>query len=395
MKKIILAACAVLLAAGAQAQSVDEMIGRVLESVEANNAALAARGRLTDAQSLEARTGNSLENPEVEFGYKWGKPSTLGENGEIGISQGFDFPSTYVYRNRLARSRAEQYGHEYAAYRQQLLLEAQTLCIEIISMRQKERLLMATLKNAENINEMMQRRLEAGDANALEANKAAFELIAARNAFQQCEIEFAAAFNRLENLNGGQATGFDAGEFPSAPVLMPKDDVVEMYRTTSPEILAALSERDAAGHDVRLSRSQSLPRFSAGFRHEWAAGEKFNGVAVGMSIPLFGNRNNVKRARAQAAYAEVQYQSGLIDMSTELDRLYAEAALLSSTLAEYRKITRGVDSISLLNRAMEAGQISVVEYFAELAPIYDAYLTMIEVERDYHTVCAQINMIGL
>lgn len=401
MKKIVIATailvCSWGLAGSAVAQQTDQAIGQVLQSVEQNNATLAARRNLTDAQRLEARTGNSLENPDVEFGYKWGNPSSLGKSGEVSLTQGFDFPSTYVYRNRMAKRLGEQYGHEYAAYRQQLLLDAQSLCLEIIALRQQNDLLRKALENAERIADIMAQREEAGDANILEANKARYELVGAKNAYKLNEIELATAENKLVNLNGGKPITFTATGFPSRPTLASQEQMRQRYEETSPELLALLSGKSAAEQDVKLSRSQSLPRLSAGYKHEFAPGgnERFNGISVGMSIPMFGNRNNVKRAKAQSLYAQSQYQSGVIEMQTALAEMYAKAELLSGSLREYRDITEHASSMELLTKAIESGQISVTDYYAELQPIYDAYLTMVEVERDFHMVCAQINMIDL
>lgn len=383
--------------ADAWAQPSGDEIERVLLSVEQNNATLAARRELTDAQSLEARTGNSLDNPDVEFSHKWGDPRSLGKSAEVSLTQGFDFPSTYVYRNRMARKLAEQYGHEYAAYRQQVLFEAQSLCLEIIALRQQSELRRKAWENAENIAAIMERREQTGDANALEANKARFELIGAKNAYQLSLIDLSTAETKLVNLNGGQPITLSAAEFPGRPTLAGQQEMWERYEQSSPELLALLSGRDAAEQDIRLSRSKSLPSLSAGYKHEFTPGgsERFNGVIVGMSIPMFGNRNNVKRAKAQSRYAESQYQSGVVDMRSTLAELYAKAELLSTSLREYRDITDHARSIDLLNKAIEAGQISVTDYYAELQPVYDAYLTMVEVERDFHLVCAQINMIDL
>lgn len=382
---------------GAWAQAVDEAIGDVLRSVELNNQSLAAQRNLTDARTLEARTGNGLENPEVEFEYKWGDPSSLGKAGEISVSQPFDFPTSYIYRARIARDLAAQYGYEYAAVRQQLLLDAQSLCLEIIALRQQNAILKQAYENAVRISEIMARREATGDANILEANKARFELAAAKNAYDLNVIELTSAEKRLVNLNGGQPLEFAAETFPQQPQLVPKEEILRRYEELSPELLALISGVDAAQNDIRLSRSMSMPRFSAGYKHEYARGvnERFNGVMIGMSIPMFGNRNNVKRAKTQAIYAESQYHAALLDMRSGLDELYAKADLLAASMNDYRRITDGARSVELLNKAIEAGQISITDYFAELSPVYDAAMAMTQTERDLHLVCARIMMIDL
>lgn len=396
MKKIIISLLFLGVFVNASGQSADIAIGEVLRSVELNNAGLAAQRHLTDARTLEARTGNSLENPEVEFLHKWGDPSPLGKAGELTLTQSFDFPTTYTYRNRMARDLAAQYGYEYAAGRQQVLFEAQSLCLEIIALRKQNDILRQAYENARNIADVMSRREQAGDANILESNKAKFELVGAKNAYDLNVIELSAAMIRLENLNGGKPLAFAAEVFPDRPLLADKEAMLRRYEDMSPALLALVSEKNAADNDVRLSRSMSMPKFKAGYKHEFATGnERFNGVVVGMSIPMFGNRHNVKRAKAQSVFAESSYRSALLDMWADIAELYAKAELLGTALEEYRAITEQVRSVGLLNKAIEAGQISVVDYFSELAPIFSAALTMIEVERDYHLVCARIMVIDL
>lgn len=252
------------------------------------------------------------------------------------------------------------------------------------------------MDNAQNIVGITERREKAGDANILEVNKAKFELIGAANAYKLNEIELVAAENRLVNLNGGQPIVLGTDEFPPHPVMGTLAETTQLYRDTSPELLALLSEKQASEQDVKLSRSMSLPKFSAGYAREYVpGGEKFNGITVGMSIPIFGNRNNVKRAKAQAFYAEAEYKNSLTDMQAELQGLYAKTELLAGSLNEYRSITGQANSIELLQKAFDAGQISVTEYYAEAAPVYETMQTMIDVEKEYHLTCARINMIRL
>ncbi len=389
MKKIGILAALLLLAVGASAQATME---EVLGSVEQNNATLAARRKLTTAQTLEARVGNSLENPNVVYNPTWGRPSSASHAGELEVTQSFDFPTSYAHRAQLAKIREQQYGHEYAAYRQQVLFEAQSLCIQILTYRQLRQILDEKQQNARRVVEIVTERLATGDANVLEENKAKYELIAARNAYENNEIELRAAENRLVNLNGGEPLMLAGEHFGVQPELRPMDEMLQVYEESSPELLALMSSREAAERDVKLSRSLSLPKFEAGYHHEYAPGERRNGVVVGMSIPMFGNRNNVKRAKAQSLYAEAELRSGLVDVKTRLVQLYERAALLRSSLEEYRQIDASSRPIELLNKALDAGQISVVDYFTELPTIYEVRQTLVEIERDYQLTCAEINM---
>lgn len=58
-----------------------------------------------------------------------------------------------------------------ATMRQQILLQAKEVCLDIIMLQQQQELLNARLKNAKELAAMYAQRLSNGDANALETNK--------------------------------------------------------------------------------------------------------------------------------------------------------------------------------------------------------------------------------
>lgn len=386
----ILCACG---ACAARAQSLEW----VLEQVEANNASLDARRKLTDAQQVEARMGNSLEDPQVEYVHNWGNPSELGRSGELSLVQEFDFPTLYASRNKLSKLRREQYGYEYDAYRQQVLLEAQSLYIEIAALKEQGDLLRQTMEDSERIAQMFARSVETGDANVLEENKARFELAAARKAYGRNRIELSTAENRMANLNGGVAIEF--GEemiYDTGGSLPALETMAARYELGSPELIGILCEAEVAQQDLKVSRGGSLPKISLGYKFEHASGkERFNGVIVGLSIPIFANRHNVSRAKAQVIYAAAEAEKTRLDLRSSLEQMYAEAELLEATLAEYSDISDRTDAASLLAKALDAGHISVADYYAELRSVTENRLDMVELRRDLALVRARIMMVEL
>lgn len=392
MKKIIFIAAFAVAAFSLSAQTEAE---RILADVEANNASLAALRKLRDAQIVEARVGNSLDDPEVEFSYKWGDPSSLGKSGEIAVSQPFDFPTVYAHRSKLAKLQAEKYGYEYMAARQDLLLEAQTLYIQAVGLKRTIAVLEILAQNAKEIAGVFAKKVEVGDANILELNEAGFTSIGQDNALRMARIELDATLEKLAGLNGGKPVEVAAKDFGQLPGLPPFEELYALYTQLSPELKALLAEKKAAERDVKLSRSLSLPKFSAGYKHEFGNGERFNGLTVGMSIPIFGNRHNVKRAKAQDEYAQAAIESATVDMKADLRSEYQKAQSMHGALAEYRATLDFRQAMDLARKALDAGRITVTEYFAQVQPIYDANLTILELQRDYMLAYARINMVRL
>ena len=69
-------------------------------------------------------------------------------------------------------------------------------------------------------------------------------------------------------------------------------------------------------------------------------GERFNGFLVGISIPLFSNRNNVKQAKAQALYTDLQLESTTTTVESELHQLYNQSVALKTSMDEYNTVLK-------------------------------------------------------
>ena len=109
-----------------------------------------------------------------------------------------------------------------------------------------------------------------------------------------------------------------------------------------------------------------------------------------MSIPLWENKNTVKKAKAQFEYTTAMMEDKLQSLKSNLKQLYQQVQTLSESREEYRKILSGQQSIALLNKALDAGQISMIEYFTEVTTFYESRQNYLDVERDYFNALAQL-----
>ena len=65
------------------------------------------------------------------------------------ISQSFDFPTLYATRGKMNRLKANALDAQATAFRQQILLQAKEVCLDIIMLQRQQALLDERLKNAE------------------------------------------------------------------------------------------------------------------------------------------------------------------------------------------------------------------------------------------------------
>ncbi len=391
MRKAIYISAALLLALGARAQGIDG----VLRSVETNNLALRAHRSLTEAQSIEARTANQLENPEVEYIRSWGVPSEAGVNGELVAAQSFDFPTAYARRAQMAKMLRSRYDSEHALLRQQTLLEAKLLCIDLVSLRRSLAVAAERERNAETTARLYAARLDAGKGNILEKNRSYMEITAARNDRNMIEIEIEAALNRLCTLNGGQPIEFTDSLYP-AQQPAPLAEMQAIYVDEDPALAIAAAEVEVARQRVKVERAQTLPKIKLGYKLTHAPGQHFNGLLMGVSLPIFSGYRNTKAARAEVAYTEAEQRSALSQQRTSLEALYDRAAVLVRSIEEYRNMEKETKSYrEYLTKAVESGQISAIEYFSSLGSYYDVISARIEAERQLQNIYARIEAVLL
>ena len=366
-------------------------IDQVLKSIETNNKSLQANTKMTDAQKLEAQTGKFLANPSVEWEQMWGNRNNPGSEYTLTVKQSLDFPTTYSNKNKLANLKANTIGFQSAAYRQQLLLNAKQTCIEIIYLRKQKSLLDERLANAEAMFALYKKRFESGDANQLELNKIQLELLNAQNQSRLNKAALTAAEEQLRNFNGGNPITFDATDYPTGEELINFDQLQAAFMEADPNLKSLTGDQEIANREVKLSRSLTLPKFDVGYKRNAAKDHvASNGFMVGVSIPLFENKNTVKKAKAQAEFATASLEDNRLNLKTNLQQLYQQAEALQISRADYAKVLEQQRNIELLNKALNAGQLSVIDYFTELTTIYDSHQSYLDVEKEYHSILAQL-----
>lgn len=71
-------------------------------------------------------------------------------------------------------------------------------------------------------------------------------------------------------------------------------------------------------------------------------------------------------------------------------QLYEQYLHWRNTLAEFQRILGSANNEDLLNRALQAGQLSLIEYLMEVRYFYDAITRSLEAEKTLHEVTAKL-----
>lgn len=390
-KKLGILMLGLLLAGPAVAQS---ELQRVLESVERNNLTLQAEHYAVQGRTYEARMGNSLEPLSVGYESVAEGGVPFGQAGEMEISQEFDLPMLYAARSRKAKTLASQYEAEFLALRQQTLLEAKEIYLELCALKAIVTVNRPRAEAASHLARLYESRYQTGDATLIDKNRAEFEELLLHESLSAVDLRIIELERRLTVLNGGVPIDCTY-VMPPMEQLAPLDSLQSDWEAYAPDLTVARLQEAAAGDDVKVSRREALPKLGLGYKFTYGGGEFGNGMTAGLSIPLFSNRHNVKRARALERSAQAQTEAALVEKQNMVAELYAKADYASRLLKAFETMPDVDHYVGVLVRLLESGQMNVVDYYSELDALYQTLETRIRTELSYRLEAARLNVIYL
>jgi len=376
-----------LVVTGLQAQST---LDEVLQLVQQNNKTLQALRQSTEAIKLENKTGLNPSNPEAEIGYLWGSPEAIGNRTDFSVSQSFDFPTAYHYRNKRAGSLNEQAENEYREQFNLVMLQARLISHELIYLNGLQVHFSDRLAHAQKLANAYHRKFETGDVNILERNKADLNLLTAKNKLAAIEADQEAVAEQLQALNGGKPIQLITSLWPSANLPADFDSWFNARVSRMPQLQSMEQSLAASRYQEQLNKALSLPKMSAGYTAERVVGESFSGVSFGLTIPLWENKNTVKQAKMQSLAVENQMADTRLQLYHGLKALYEKALQLQQSTNEFHQALETLNNNDLLLIALESGEISVLEYLMELSIYYDTIEMALGTKRELQETVARL-----
>ena len=365
----------------------------LLGSIEQNNTTLIALRAEAEARKLDNRTGITLADPEVGYKRMWEGAEQSGNLSELTISQSFDLSTVLGYKSRAAKSQNLLIDEEYRLVRMNILLEAQLACIDLAYYNALAAELDRRLGHARRVAEAEQRRLDSGDTDMLSYNNVVLSLTALEAERARVATEQRLLAAQLTALNGGKAMdNIESLDFlDNIECLDNIDLLIDQALEQAPAMAYARVGREVASSQLSLAKAQHLPTLSATYVNErHTIGDRSQGVAVGVSLPLWANKNRVRTARASLEAAKAHEADTQLQLRSQLQAGYERVKGLQRAATLYHTALGEANNTELLARAMDEGHISVLEYLQGIELYYDYLDRSLSAERDYHRALAEL-----
>jgi outer membrane protein, heavy metal efflux system len=324
-----------------------------------------AKGRVEEARARQVQAARRFqENPvlEADGGYRRAEDDFF--DFEAAVTQGL-----YTGRRRSARlagtkAAVDRAEAELAEARRRLLGEVRTGFVHALGARDRVDLLTRSRRAADELLTATERSSEAGEATALELNRARTAAASARAEQNAVEAEEASALSELKVLLGlgaGESVMIRGDLKPRPPIDL---EILLAGLDRRPDLQALAAEVREAEAEILLG--QALRRPEVGVRGGLAREERADIVTAGIvvAIPVH-NRGQETLAVGQARTAALRQALAAARGAAETEVRGAYSAL-SRRLAAVRELETTAlpaleDNESLALKSFEAGEIGLGE----------------------------------
>lgn len=365
----------------------------VLASVEKNNPELQALRKRTESEKYGFKAERMVEAPEVGFDYLWGSPADIGTRKDISVTQSIDIATISGTKGKIAKSESELSDMQFNVRRQEILLQAKLLYINIICCNAVGAELERRLERSEKVESVYRDMQVRGETDMIEVNKAHLAYLAQRNALARNKMEAEGFRLELQRLNGGEPLEINDLSYVRSDMLPADFDTwYKEVADRSPEIRAArqnVKVNEAVARGIKMS---SCPTITAGYMAELVKGSNFRGLTLGLSIPLWSARSKTRQANLSCEASRLEVKDVEASEYSALRSLYEKASGLKD-LSDELALSLAVsdEAMSMTEKKFNEGEISLMDSIMELSLYYSVVDESLAASKDYDLALAELN----
>jgi len=290
-----------------------------------------------------------------------------------------------------SRSIFHQAEIEYLKQSKEILFQARLVCVDLMYYNKLISEISKRQASAKQLADAYKAKFDIGETGILEYNKAQIYYLTISKELERIEIERTASLSELAKLNGGIAITFNESNIQPQSVAIGFEQWYATAEQNSPVLQWLKQEINMSEKQKQLAATQNLPKFNAGYMSEKVVGQQFQGVSVGVSIPLLENKNAVKYAKANKLAIQSIEADAKLQYYNQMKMLHTKAIAMQNSIADYRKKLAAFSNTELLQKALDKGEISLSEYFFELSVYYESIDKLFEAEKSLNETYTELH----
>lgn len=387
----------IVLVANVQAQSIShsEFIRGVIDK---NTNYLAEKYNI-DIAMANLQAAKVFNDPElsVEYGNNQDWNLQMGQSVDVGLSYDLDIAGVRKARIRTARSEKEVTEASVAAFLSNLRLEAAQAWTEAWGLKNSCELMSESVKAMNKIAQSDSIRLSVGDIGATDATQSRLEAETLRGELIDLQAKYANALMTLSMLCGGNHIADIAEDsLPLTEIKYSEEEIFRMAENNRADLRAAELSQTLSENNLKLVKAtrRMEMNLSVGYsyntevRNEIAPAPKFNGLSIGISIPLkFSsmNKGEKRAAQHQVQQSQLYYESARLQVHTEAAQAYNSLQAAQRVYEKYQG-----SMLKDAKQVVESRTMGYLEGESSLLELLSAQQTYRDVMQAYIDACSNL-----
>ncbi|MBK9554241.1 MAG: CusA/CzcA family heavy metal efflux RND transporter [Bacteroidetes bacterium] len=321
------------------------------------------------AQKLKAA---AWDIPATEISKEYGQINSALTDTKFGIAQTISFPTVYSKQKVLQNANYESSLLAITLQEAELKKAIRTTYFEIISLWQKQDLLLETDSMYQQFLEKVTLQFDAGENTLLEKITAENMLGQIRLQLSEIVTELEIAIIRFQYLLNSNNTLLPE---KSENKLLVEENSGNI--NASPELLLLQQEIQTATVNTALQKVKLLPTLTLGYSNQSIQGNgadnvfydrstRFNAIEFGIGIPIFfgAQKALIDAGKTQELIAQNNYDIGVNNFKTDWQQNFKQYTQYSKTLEYYEKsaLPNATLMLQTANARFENGDISYLEW---------------------------------
>lgn len=386
MKRLLLLSLCILTCASVYSE---DSMTQILDMIAEDSPRLKAAAQAYMTERADNARIRALDAPEMEFNMLWGNDD-IGNRNDVKVTQSVDMATISGKKGSLAASLDRQSSYHYQSEYIEVLYDARILLADIVYYNRLIETLDSYQSAMKALYDKTERSLKAGEATSIDMGKVRLQLSSARTATAVAVTERAALIERLRTVSGHPDIDFTGTVYECDELPVDFDSWLETAVAGSPMMRYLDSRVQSSEFQLDMDKMAWAPKLDVGYMAELARTDKYRGVTLGVSIPLWSNSLNVRRSRSAVSQAVAENDWQKQEFITQATNAWNSAHSMAEIAAESQRDLELSDTRALLDRALEAGELSVLDYLIESGMYYDAVKENLKVQQQYHHALSEL-----
>ena len=338
--------------------------------------------KLQTEQEL-ALKGASWDIPKTEFGLEYGQTNSAVDNDtRFSVSQTFAFPTLYGNQNKLSKAKIEMSELNQEVIKNELIAQVKSGYYELWYLKSKQKVLQQQDSIYERFQYAANLRFKTGESNALEQATANAELADLQIALKDNASVIKAHQLQLQNLiNSDSPVDINVGSLEIKTSMFSEISIDTSAVSKNPLVSFYKAKVNVADKERSVESAKMLPDITLGYFNQSFIGngetangapevfdsdDRFTGVQLGLSIPIFFKSHSakIKAAKIHKMENESKLEAVTNYTQTQLQTLLETLKKDQQNLEFYRLNALPQAELLLKNsqRGFQEGEIEYVEY---------------------------------